>query len=113
MVTNGSQLLDKLWSNDENLSRKVFKFLQEVSTDPTHPPCYRMQAHLELSKCFTARSQARDALLAADKEYLVCRKDYREEDQKIIEILKREDIDPAWERFEDLKFESEWPKRSL
>lgn len=72
-----------------------------------------MQTHLELSKYFKARSQARDALLAADKEYLVCRKDYRKEDQKIFEKLKIEDIDPAWERFERLKFEYEWPKRSF
>jgi hypothetical protein len=69
-----------------------------------------MQMHLELSKRFKTRSQARDSLLAADKEYLVCQKEYREEDQKIIEKLKKEDIDPAWERFEDLKFEYEWPK---
>ena len=72
-----------------------------------------MQAHLELSKCFKARSQARDALHAADKEYLICQKDYREEDQKIIEKLKKEDIDPAWECFENLEFEYEWPKKSL
>jgi hypothetical protein len=69
-----------------------------------------MQAYLELSKYFKTRSQARDSLLAADKEYLVCQKEYREEDQKIIEKLKKEDIDPAWDRFEDLRFEYEWPK---
>jgi len=72
-----------------------------------------MQAQLELSKCFKARSQARDSLLAADKEYLICRKDYGEKDQKMVEKLKREDIDPAWERFKDMKFEYEWPKRRV
>lgn len=87
-----------------------FQCLLEFSRDPNVPPCYRMQAYLELSKYFKVRCRARDSLLAADKEYLECRKHYREEDQKIIEILKREDIDPAWERFDNLKFESEWPK---